>query len=457
MTHKSKPRRLYSFVENPQGLLKKYEQYRPSFEFHIYENNYKICAAANTRLQQQQKTPELTNDGLILHKYNETMKEFLEHVARGMIPHAIMEVLRDGNLQFYEGNLILQVYDHTNTVDVIIRDSKNQQQPIISPNKGQNHQEAPRTTIEPEKISDPRMKIENNGEVKREQSNLLGSPLQNEGEQLARNTDGTPSESKDSTASESNVGHDIKEKKVTYKRPRVYRTLLRPNELSQYYDMMSYADHSRFSDSIYQQFESEILTITKRNLCLDVPLNPYEHRDKLENDLFVGPTWDKEKKILMHFHREECTKKKTRSVLPHVPEHVDDEQKTSEYEQLMLIMNERTTTSTSAAFAAILTKNAMDKDKASASVTGDDDDDGDDGVGYSFRGAGGRNKDRSTTGNKVALAAATAAASLSGSNNDTNQFRRLKFIEQWKINKEKRRQQTLETKMLTTATIHVYP
>lgn len=67
MTLNEKPKRIYNFVETTDLTLKKYEQYRPSFEFHIYENNYKICAPANTRLQQQQKTPELTSDGLILN------------------------------------------------------------------------------------------------------------------------------------------------------------------------------------------------------------------------------------------------------------------------------------------------------------------------------------------------------------------------------------------------------
>lgn len=461
MTHNSKPRRSYNFVENPQGLLKKYEQYRPSFEFHIYENNYKICAPANTRLQQQQKNPELTNDGLILNKNNETLKEFLEHVARGRIPYAIMEVLRDCNIQFYEGNLILQVYDHTNTVDVVIKDPKNQQQSSNSPNKGQTNQEASRTTDNrPNKSSEPGFKTEsdssenltkqNNGVVKKESANNLGSPANNIGQQQVGNSKDNTSESANrNTLSGSSVGQVKNEKRVTFKRPRVYRTLLRPNDLSQYYDMMSYADHSRFSDSIYQQFESEILTISKRNLYLDVPLNPYEHRDKLENELFMEPKWDEEKKELVHCHRKESTRKGTRGTVEHIPEYVDNEQKTSEYEQLMLIMNERTTTSTSATFAAILTKNAMDKAKASSGGSGDDDDR--DEVDASLRSTGGRDKGRFTTGNKVALAAATAAASLGGSKNDTNQFRRLKFIEQWKINKEKRKQQALANNMLPTA------
>ncbi|KAL3240042.1 SPT20 family protein [Nakaseomyces bracarensis] len=457
MTQNTKPRRIYNFVEDPQGLLRKYEQYRPSFEFHIYENNYKICAPANTRLQQQQKNPELTSDGLILNKNNETLKEFLEHVARGRIPYAIMEVLRDCNIQFYEGNLILQVYDHTNTVDVFVKDTKNQSQNVKSPNKGQEHI-GPRGSShdESEKPVDNSIKKESTFDVKAthneqnrtvnsqnmENTNALGSPGPAAGSQQTEQKGEKATEP--ANKSSGSGTSDKKEKPMTYKRPRVYRTLLRPNDLSQYYDMMSYADHSRFSDSIYQQFESEILTITKRNLSLEVPLNPYEHRDKLESELFLEPLWDDEKQKWIHHHRSESSRKGTRGTVAHIPEHVDNEQKTSEYEQLMLIMNERTTTSTSATFAAILTKNALDKAKAASNGSGDEEDQ--DGVGST----GGRDKDRFTTGNKVALAAATAAASLGGANNDTNQFRRLKFIEQWKINKEKRKQQTLANNMLPT-------
>lgn len=80
-----KPKRLYQFKEDPDDLLKKYEQFKPSFEFHIYENNFKICAPANSRLQQHQKTPQNSNDGLILNKNNEVLREFLEYVALSLI------------------------------------------------------------------------------------------------------------------------------------------------------------------------------------------------------------------------------------------------------------------------------------------------------------------------------------------------------------------------------------
>lgn len=388
MTLNKKPKRIYNFVEDTDQTLKKYEQYRPSFEFHIYENNYKICAPANTRLQQQQKAPELTSDGLILNKNNAVLKDFLEYVARGKIPESITEVLRDCNIQFYEGNLILQVYDHTNTVDVVSSD-QNAQSP---------------------------------------QSGSGSSPARQQDSDIKA----TESQSSADTADQK------KNRSTTFKRPRVYRTLLKPNDLTHYYDMMSYADHTRFSDSIYQQLESEILSLTKRNLTLDVPLNPYEHKDILEPELFAKPHYDAKTDSLKHIHRGECKKPGTKGAVGHIEEHEELPQNSSNYEQMMLIMSERTTTCTNATFAASLTKNSA-YTAASQSKSG---------LGRNSSPTSGSGKSGSrapsTSRNQVAIAAAAAAAAAGLTvGNENNQFSRLKFIEQWRLNKEKRKQQTL--------------
>lgn len=397
MTLNKRPKRLYNFVEDADSILKKYEQYLHSFEFHIYENNYKICAPANSRLQQQQKQPELTSDGLILTKNNETLKEFLEYVARGRIPDAIMEVLRDCNIQFYEGNLILQVYDHTNTVDVTPKDNKPNLNSSSSPSNNNSTQD--------------------------------NSKIQQ------------PSEPNSGVA---NTGANTANKKASFKRPRVYRTLLKPNDLTTYYDMMSYADNARFSDSIYQQFESEILTLTKRNLSLSVPLNPYEHRDMLEETAFSEPHWDSEKKSFIHEHRAESTREGTKGVVGHIEERDEFPQHSSNYEQLMLIMNERTTTITNSTFAVSLTKNAMEIASSSSN--------GVRGVSSSTSNSASNTRNNSlANGNQVALAAAAAAAAVGSTmGNDNNQFSRLKFIEQWRINKEKRKQQALSANINPT-------
>lgn len=214
--------------------------------------------------------------------------------------------------------------------------------------------------------------------------------------------------------------------------------------------MMSYADHARFSDSIYQQFESEILTLTKRNLSLNVPLNPYEHRDMLEEKAFTEPHWDDSKNGFVHEHRAESTREGTKGVVGHIEEHEEFPQHSSNYEQLMLIMNERTTTITNSTFAVSLTKNAMEIATSSSN--------GMRGISSSISNSASNTRNNSVAnGNQVALAAAAAAAAVGSSmGNDNNQFSRLKFIEQWRINKEKRKQQALSANIIQLLSTQEY-
>lgn len=97
----------------------------------------------------------------------------------------------------------------------------------------------------------------------------------------------------------------------------------------------------------------------------------------------------------------------------------------------MLIMNERTTTITNSTFAVSLTKNAMEIASSSSN--------GVRGASSSTSNSASNTRNNSlANGNQVALAAAAAAAAVGSTmGNDNNQFSRLKFIEQWRINKEK--------------------
>ena len=378
-----KPKRIYQFKEDSDELLKKYEQFKPSFEFHIYENNFKICAPANSRLQQHQKTPQNSNDGLILNKNNEVLREFLEYVARGIIPEAIMEVLRDCNIQFYEGCLILQVYDHTNTVDV------KQESP-----KNQSKQPVQRELQKPELNS------------------LNSTPDKNDKEK-------------------ENSGKSF----TTLKRPRMYRTLLRPNDLTHYYDMLSYADHTRFPDSMYQQLESEILTLTKRNLNLETPINPYSSQACVYEEEFLEPQLDAENGVWKFSHRDLCVDQHTKGAVDHIELHEELPQHSSTYEQLMLIMSEKTTTTTAATLAASLLKKAEANAARKAATNGKVSD-----------------SSASVGSNSVAAAAAAAAAAVgSGSNTDAQQFGRLKIIEHWRIEKERRKQQSANSNIVPSA------
>lgn len=413
-----KPKRLYQFKEDPDDLLKKYEQFKPSFEFHIYENNFKICAPANSRLQQHQKTPQNSNDGLILNKNNEILREFLEYVARGIIPEAIMEVLRDCNIQFYEGCLILQVYDHTNTVDV--------------------KQETPASATALNKT--PQQNNANMGSLTGTPSNAAaaGSAAVKR-EYLANNRNGTdPSSVNNSTFNSVNNGiGNNKEKEnpgksfTTLKRPRMYRTLLRPNDLTHYYDMLSYADHTRFPDSMYQQLESEILTLTKRNLNLDTPMNPYANRDLVSDDEFLNPTFNEEKQNWEFPHRKLCTEPFTKGAIDHVELHEELPQHSSTYEQLMLILSEKTTNTTASTLAASLMKKVEASAARKAATSG--------------------KTSASPVGVNSNGVAAAAAAVGSGANADAQQFSRLKIIEHWRIEKERRKHQSVNSNMVPSA------
>lgn len=328
-----------------------------------------------------------------------------------------MEVLKDCNIQFYEGNLILQVYDHTNTVDV-----KHTQKKPADNNVGPN--------------ATPHVQ---SGAGQGPAAANTASPTPSGTPQTSQ-TSGTETGAASSDAAKhSEDKKDTKEVVATFKRPRVYRTLLRPNGLTHYYDMLSYADHTRFSDNIYQQLEAEILTLTKRNLKLDVPLNPFEHHDKLDESMFcspeVGPRGDR----IEHVHRDTSKKRGTKGQVGHIELHEESPQHSSSYEQMMLIMSERTTTTTMSTIAASLAKNAADLTNSSLKSGG--------GKGSSnVTGTPGRSNGSSS----VAAAAVAAAAAVGSSSNDNNQFSRLKFVEQWRINKEKRKQQALNANIAPT-------
>ncbi|SCU82663.1 LAMI_0C00364g1_1 [Lachancea mirantina] len=431
ITINKKPKRLYNFAEDTDAILKKYEQFRPSFEFHIYDNNYKICAPANTRLQQQQRVPQTTSDGLILNKNNETLKEFLEYVARGQIPEAIMEVLKDCNVQFYEGNLILQVYDHTNTVDV--KQSPSQSRSQQSPPSNGTEQKAPEQQQQQRQQPQEQQQPPSEGQSQSTPVSASSS--------ITRAADAgvriSDEKSEDGSVNNENQKHG-KEPIAVFKRPRVYRTLLRPNGLTHYYDMLSYADHTRFSDNIYQQLEAEILTITKRNLDLNVQLSPFEHQGMLDHSLFLKPELDPETGKVEHCHRPLSFQAGTKGEVGHIEQHEELPQHSSTYEQMMLIMSERTSTTTMSTIAASLAQSAVDLTSSSLK--------GGSGKGSSASTTSGR----ANSSNTVAAAAVAAAAAVGGST-ENNQFSRLKFIEQWRINKEKRKQQAMSANTMPNA------
>lgn len=125
------------------------------------------------------------------------------------------------------------------------------------------------------------------------------------------------------------------------KKPKTYRTLLRPTQLLIYYDLLYHTDAamSKFTDPLSLQMELEILTLTNRNLDLSVPLNPYLCEDYLQPELeYPKKVWNEAKGDydLVYGHRDEV-------VFPPRKLHQDEIvlHKLSDYEEIMLLMSNK--------------------------------------------------------------------------------------------------------------------
>lgn len=99
----------HKFAETTEELLAKYDSFPPSLEFHIHESHFRF-----------------SNQDGVINKNSPVVKQFLSHVAREEIPHSLVEVIKDGGIQLYEGNVILKIIDHRTMVDVKQEESTTQ-------------------------------------------------------------------------------------------------------------------------------------------------------------------------------------------------------------------------------------------------------------------------------------------------------------------------------------------
>ncbi|KAI5960416.1 SPT20 [Candida pseudojiufengensis] len=126
-------------------------------------------------------------------------------------------------------------------------------------------------------------------------------------------------------------------------KPRTYRTLLRPTPLSIYYDLLYHTDSAltKFTDTLSLQMESEILTLTNRELDLSVKLNPYDYaylRPDTETEeirVTKDDSGDEVEKVV-YSHREAVD-------APSRKIHQDELvfHKSSEYEELMILLSNK--------------------------------------------------------------------------------------------------------------------
>ncbi|ODV76958.1 uncharacterized protein CANTADRAFT_56737 [Suhomyces tanzawaensis NRRL Y-17324] len=218
-----------------------------------------------------------SQDSNVIPKNSPMIKSFFQHVLKEQIPIEMSELLKDFSIRSYDGCLILQVYDHRNIVAT------------LNPTRASASGSSPAVDSKP----------------KTEDSTSTSSPA------------------------------------PTINKPKTYRTLLRPTQLSIYYDLLYHTDSAltKFTDQLSLQMESEILTLTNRKLDLSVPLNPYLCADYLKpEEEYPKKVWNEEKQDydLVHEHREAVENEPRKLRQDELVLH-----KSSEYEELMLLLSNK--------------------------------------------------------------------------------------------------------------------
>jgi transcription factor SPT20 len=230
-----------------------------------------------------------SQDSNIIPRDSPMIKSFMNYVLKEQIPPEMSELLKDFSIKSYDGCLILQVYDHRNMV------------PTGTVNQGKNQQ----------------LKAEQMSKTTSEKSSDKTSTT-------------TTSDSSSSTSTPSVIT-----------KPKTYRSLLRPTQLSLYYDLLYHTDSAltKFTDLLSLQMEAEILTLTKRKLDLSVPLNPYLCDDYLKplSD-FPQKVWDEKSQDykIVFSHREGVTNPPRKLHQDELVLH-----KSSDYEEIMLLLSNK--------------------------------------------------------------------------------------------------------------------
>ena len=252
------------------------------------------------------------------------IKDFLHHVMKEQIPVEMSELLKDFSIKSYDGCLILQVFDHRNMVSTTAGVTK-------AGSSGES--------------KDVKKEIIANGSA----DNAVANSSSGSTSASAAGTNSTATASASTTAvssgsspaTASGSGSSAGTAASTIPKPKTYRTLLRPTQLSLYYDLLYHTDSAltKFTDSLSLQMESEILTLTNRKLDLAVPLNPYLCDEYLRPEPeYPKKVWDEaiQDYKLIHLHREAADHKSRKIHLDEMVLH-----KTSEYEEIMLLLSNK--------------------------------------------------------------------------------------------------------------------
>lgn len=339
----------YHFTSTSAEILRKYAKFPASLSFHIHDTHYRF---------------NNTQDSNIIPKLSPMAKSFLKHIINEEIPTAMTELLKDFAVRFFDGCIILQVYDHRNMVS---------------------------------------SKTEDGAETKKITGSSSSEP---------------PKEGKEQAAAS---------------KPKTYRTLLRPTPQSLYYDLLYHTDPTptKFTDQLSLQMESEILTLTNRKLDLSAPLNPYLLDEYLQPESeYPKKVWDEKTQDykIIHNHLDET---------PREPRRLHQDQlimhKLSEYEELMFLLSnnyKNPADSTSEKKLVVVGPTIQSKsDAVSLEATPTAASSGNTGAAEKSK-----RPDKPTS-------ISNAAAVLSSGNATSNQFMRLRFIEEIRKRKETQKAQ----------------
>lgn len=298
---KGKPNKKYDFAVTSEEILNKYSKYPPSLTFHIYETHYKFN----------------NQDSNIIPKSSPMVKDFLIHMLKEEIPVEMSELIKDFSVRSYDGCLILQVYDHRHMVSSGTESSN-------SGSKAGN-----------DNVSSSGNNDSNKGSLQESNEKTVDS---NNGSSSTTTT--TTTNTANTSSSGSNTSSSASSSVKSVVKPKTYRTILRPTQLSLYHDLLYHTDSAltRFTDPLSLQMESEILNLTNRKLDLNVPLNPYQQEPYLfPDEEYPKKVWNEEKQDyeLIHLHRPEVEQ-------PQRSLHQDEVlHKSSEYEEIMFLLSNK--------------------------------------------------------------------------------------------------------------------
>ncbi|KAK9374564.1 Spt20 family-domain-containing protein [Lipomyces chichibuensis] len=317
----------YKFAETSEEILQKYKGFPPSIEFHMHPTHYRFG-----------------NQDAIIPKNSPLIKNFLELVELEQIPPAAVEVFKEAGVQYYEGCIILQIYDHRGNVPApSSTQSESSQSQIGAANSATSatKDQGPQKSAAQGKLSAAAAKVAVNS-----QNTTNKKPTAKQGAATAAEkrvagsipaSTGSTQSAMTATPTTTTTTTTISTPQATIE-PKTYRTLLRPTPLTIWYDINAGLDgaNNRFSDSWALELESKILATTVPRLDLSVPDESVflpQIPPMLQPQPSLGTMPDKYGGL--HAPNPPTNAKRKR------PLHEDLPHQGTEYEEMMLIMDER--------------------------------------------------------------------------------------------------------------------